>query len=447
MVQVKVTEGILDGEKVSSEICGTYYSFKGIPYAAPPVGNLRFKAPQPPIPWTGIRSAKELGGICYQFNFLKRVREKGSEDCLYLNIYTPNINPTKLMPVMIWIHGGAFCCGSGDDDLYGPEFLIRNGIVLVTINYRLEILGFLCLDTEDIPGNAGIKDQVAAMRWVKKNILNFGGDPENITIFGQSSGAACVTYHCVSPMTKGLFKRAIAQSGCMMNPWAQSYRPRERAIALARHLGCTSQDDKELYEFFKSQPVENLAEIQVCLMMREKDPDKYETQFTVVSEKKFPDLEVFFTGDIIEALKTDIHDGVELLLGYNEDEGTVNVIAVLDVDKMVHHANSFIEYLVPRPFSLYCSVHDQIDIGRTVKEHYLQNRRVTTKHLDAISKNPTPDIGLGITWRQFKAETQNYMEIGQTLTRRTMPDRDEQLFWGELFKKYLPQMLLPGDRE
>ncbi|KAL0831013.1 hypothetical protein ABMA28_001899 [Loxostege sticticalis] len=538
MVQVKVTEGILDGEKITNEICGTYYSFKGIPYASPPVGNLRFKAPQPPIPWDGIRSAKELGDICYQFNFLKRVREKGSEDCLYLNVYTPYLKPTEPLPVMIWIHGGAFCCGSGDDSIYGPDYLIRHEVVLVTINYRLEILGFLCLDTEDIPGNAGVKDQVAAMKWVQKNICNFGGNPKNVTIFGQSAGAACVTYHCVSPMTKGLFKRAIAQSGCMLNSWAQTYRPRERAIALAKHLGCNSQDDNELYEFFKSQPVESIAEIQVPIMMREKDLDKYETQFTVVSEKTFPNIEAFFTGDVIEALKNDIHEGVELLLGYNEDEGTVNLMAARDIDKMVHLANNYNEYFVPRPLSLNCSTHVQIEIGGMVKYYYLQNRHVTVKNINALSKyfacdavklgvwhfaqlfavknkvflykfgcksernlfskicgmttlyrnssivghcdeigylfpmkaisqktntspdalklintvsklwtnfatygNPTPDTTLGTIWRRFRPDNQHYLYISHILIRRSIPDKKEQLFWEDLYKKYLPQYL------
>lgn len=361
-----------------------------------------FQPPQPPAPWDGVRSAKCHGNICYQFNFLTRMREKGDEDCLYLNVYTPNMSPPQPLPVMIWIHGGGFCCGSGNDDIYGPDYLIRNGVILVTINYRLEILGFLCLDTEDVPGNAGIKDQVFAMRWVQKNIFKFGGDPSNVTIFGQSAGAACVTYHCVSPMTKGLFKRAIAQSGCILNSWAQTYKPRERSIALAKHLGCTSEDDKDLYEFLKAQPIESMAEIQVPLMLRERDLDKYEMQFGIVSEKVFPNIETFFTGDVMEALKTDIHEGVELLLGYNQDDGTINVITGRDFEKMVHFANNYNEYFVPRPFSLYCSIDDQLKIGAKVRNFYLQNRNVTVKKIDDLSKYFAVDgVKLGV-WQFAK---------------------------------------------
>ncbi|XP_063826869.1 juvenile hormone esterase-like isoform X2 [Ostrinia nubilalis] len=412
MVQVRVAEGILDGESGTSGV-KTYYSFKGIPYAAPPVGNLRFKAPQPPIPWDGVRDAKKFGDICYQFNYLTQTRENGSEDCLYLNVYSPNLKPAQRLPVMIWIHGGGFCCGSGNDDVYGPDYLIENGVILVTLNYRLEVLGFLCLDTEDVPGNAGIKDQVAAMRWVRKNISNFGGDPENITIFGQSAGAACVTYHCVSPMTKGLFKRAIAQSGCMLNSWAHAYRPRERAIALAKHLGWTSEQEQDLYEFFKSQPMESIAEIQIPIMAREKDLSMYEIQFTVVSEKIFPNVETYFTGDIIEALKTNIHEGVELIIGYNEDEGTSNVMVTRNMQNMINQANTYDDFFLSKPLSLYCSVDgDKIDMANTMKKYYLGNKRVQIKNVDALSNYFSAEgIKFGI-WefaKYFAAQNKVYM--------------------------------------
>ncbi|XP_028171041.1 esterase FE4-like [Ostrinia furnacalis] len=535
MVQVKISDGILEGEKVHSDICGDFYSFKGIPYAAPPVGDLRFKAPQPPIPWEGVRPAKKCGSSCYQFNFMTRTRLNGSEDCLYLNVYSPNLTPAKPLPVMFFIHGGAFSCGSGDDDVYGPEFLIQHNVILVTLNYRLEILGFLCLDTEDAPGNQGIKDQVAAMRWVQKNISQFGGDPNNVTIFGQSGGAACVTMHCISPMTKGLFKRAVAQSGCMISWWCQFYRPRDRALALAKTLGCNSEDDKELYEFFKNQPVEKLCEIQVPIMLKEKEHDLYDTQFCIVSEKVFPNVETFFTGDILENLKNNVHEGVELLIGHNEDEGIINIAATHDIKRTLYYANNFKEYFVPRPLAYYCSIDDQLDIGQKIKEYYLNNRTLTTKNLNLLVKyftaesfkigiwqmakyfsvknkvymyrfkcksernffvtlcgmseyfpggsvvchideiaylfpvkginqkinpsshtfkliktvtqlwtnfaktgNPTPDTSLGISWRQFKANSQNYMDIGNQLVRGTTPDRDEQLFWANIFSKYLP---------
>ncbi|CAB3252262.1 unnamed protein product [Arctia plantaginis] len=166
MVQVHVTEGILEGEEVQNEYGGTFYSFKGVPYAQPPVGDLRFKAPQPPQPWTGVRDATEFGPISYQFNLWDPDHQPPNmgEDCLYLNVYTPQIKPSSLLPVMFYIHGGGYLAGSGDDDYFGPEFLVRDGVILVTINYRLQGPGFLCLHTPEIPGNAGMKDMVAAIR-------------------------------------------------------------------------------------------------------------------------------------------------------------------------------------------------------------------------------------------------------------------------------------------
>ncbi|KOB63350.1 Carboxylesterase CXE21, partial [Operophtera brumata] len=251
-----VSEGILDGEVVKNEMA-EFISFKGIPYAAPPT-------PQPAASWNGVRRAKDFGHACYQHDLMMAHQSPyGEEDCLYLNVYTPDIKPANLTPVMFYIHGGAFICGSGNDDFYGPEFLVKKGIILVTINYRVGALGYLSLGTEDIPGNAGMKDQVAALKWVKKNIKNFGGDPENITIFGESAGAASVSYHLVSPMSKGLFKRAIAMSGCLTNTWAQSFEARERALKLAKQLGFNSEDDKELYQFLKNLPKEKLVNLKL----------------------------------------------------------------------------------------------------------------------------------------------------------------------------------------
>lgn len=181
-----------------------------------------------------IRSAKEHGPICYQTDNIFNFSTSGSEDCLYLNVYTPSILPLILLPVMIFIHGGSFKSGSGNEEIYGPDFLVKNEVILVTINYRLGVFGFLSLQSKNIPGNAGMKDQVAALKWVKSNIENFGGDPNNITIFGESAGAASVSFHLISPLTKGLFKRAIIQSGSANCWWAQALEPRERAKALAR---------------------------------------------------------------------------------------------------------------------------------------------------------------------------------------------------------------------
>ncbi|XP_014357082.2 juvenile hormone esterase [Papilio machaon] len=387
MVQVRVKEGMLEGELCEDEIGGTFFSFRGIPYAEPPIGDLRFKPPQPKKAWDGVRDAKKFGPICCQCNLNKEeVAPSASEDCLFLNVYTPDIKPKNALPVMFYIHGGGLVSGSGNDDMYGPEFLVRHDVILVTFNYRLEVLGFLCLDTEDIPGNAGMKDQVAALRWVNENIASFGGDSKNITIFGHSAGGLSVSYHLISPMSKGLFQRAMVMSGSLTCPWGQMFEPRERGLALARKLGCYSEDDKELYEFFKHQPVENLIGMQVPITFSEKGKGLYDLMFGVVDEKQFGNNERFIFGDVIEKLRNGIHEGVELVMGYVEDEGLIHIRIGISLEETCNYANEFREFFVPKLIAHNCTLAQQFEVGRKIKHFYFKDEVVTMDNLKEIVK-------------------------------------------------------------
>ncbi|XP_075975673.1 uncharacterized protein LOC142976270 [Anticarsia gemmatalis] len=404
MVRVQVNEGVLEGEVMHNKHNGGIFcSFKGIPYAQPPLGDLRFKAPQPPKPWEGVREAKEFGGKCYQFDVFTRFGREGTEDCLYLNVYTPTITPAKPLPVMIFIHGGAFVGGSGEDDFYGPQFLVNKGVILVTINYRLEVLGYLCLNSEDVPGNAGMKDQVAALRWVNKNIANFGGDPNNVTIFGESAGGVSTSYHCISPMTKGLFKRAIIMSGVSNCHWALAWEPRERALALARQLGCYSEDDKELYEFFKKQPIESLIQAQTPIMLSEKAQTKIEGYFSVVDEKKFGDNERFFYGDMFDVLSEGIHEGVEVMVGYTSDEGLINLGPDPDTYKnRLDMARNFPEFFVSKPLSLRLPIYQQLEFGKKMRNFYFKNP-IKYEDWEQMVKFYSMDIFVNATLQWIKA--------------------------------------------
>ena len=191
--------------------------FRGVPYAAPPVGELRFRAPQPHPGWSGVRDATEFGPVSFQEGMegldaiLPSPPQPQSEDCLFLNIWTPGLDDAA-RPVMVWIHGGAFTLGSGSDRLYsGAHLAARGDVVVVTINYRLGVLGFL---HEPALGetNFGMRDMVAALRWVQDNVANFGGDPDNVTIFGESAGGAAVACLLVSPEAQGLAHAAIGMS-------------------------------------------------------------------------------------------------------------------------------------------------------------------------------------------------------------------------------------------
>jgi para-nitrobenzyl esterase len=210
--------------------------YRGIPYAAPPVGDLRWKDPQPVKPWKIVLIANNFGASCMQE--LQRSRppwtkefmpqNEDSEDCLSLNVWTPTTSPNKKLPVFFWIHGGGFSEGSSEVPVYEGTELARTGMVVVSINYRLGVFGFLAHPelTAESPhhssGNYGLLDQVAALQWVKKNIQAFGGDPENVTICGQSAGAASVHALIATPLAKGLFQRGIAQSGNSLTGFPQS---------------------------------------------------------------------------------------------------------------------------------------------------------------------------------------------------------------------------------
>src|SRR5579875_1070163 len=209
---------VAQGDLVGAVTSVGPYVFRGIPYAAPPVGPLRWHAPRPPASWRGLRSATAFGPACMQKPSAQIPSAAMSEDCLYLNVWTSNLHPPIPAPVMVFIPGGAFIAGAGSQPAYDGAELALRGAVVVTINYRLGVFGFFAhpdltaASAHQTSGNYGLLDMMAALRWVRQNIAAFGGDPHNITVFGQSAGASCIGYLMVSPLAKGLFDKAIVES-------------------------------------------------------------------------------------------------------------------------------------------------------------------------------------------------------------------------------------------
>jgi para-nitrobenzyl esterase len=209
LTQVELTYGQVSGVELDNDVA----VFRGIPFAAPPVGDLRWTAPQPPIPWQGVRAADTFGATCMQ-----RGRSLMSEDCLYLNVWTEADSDEDNLPVMVWIHGGGWTGGASSNGIYDGSAFAEKGVVLVSVNYRMSAFGFMAhpaLSAESdrgVSGNYGILDHVAALEWVRDNITGFGGDPDNVTIFGESAGGASIYALLATPLAEGLFQRAISES-------------------------------------------------------------------------------------------------------------------------------------------------------------------------------------------------------------------------------------------
>ncbi|XP_034951576.1 esterase FE4-like [Chelonus insularis] len=251
-------------------------AYLGIPYAEPPIGELRFKSPKPwQQSWRITRNATKDGPICAQLNRNKEYL--GNEDCLYLNIFVPEMAEGEKVPVLVFIHGGAFILGSNNSTFLQPTYLLNQKVILVTPNYRLGILGFLSSGNQASPGNYGLKDVVQALKWIQENIEVFGGDPSSVTLCGHSAGASLVHHLALSKRTEGLFDKLITQSGTANAPWGihSSFSAKIRYVALAIQLGC-STDRKiiDMDDSFDEHQYDNVLEddmrILDCLL--EKSP-------------------------------------------------------------------------------------------------------------------------------------------------------------------------------
>lgn len=249
----------LDSGPISGKLEDGVWTYLGIPYAAPPVGGLRWEEPQPVHPWDEVRPCTEFGPACPQpksdWTGVMDVGEM-SEDCLYLNVWTPAKSPAERLAVMVWIHGGAFQTGASSLEVYDGHNLAKEGVVVVSINYRLGPLGFMAhplLSRESrhgVSGNYGLLDQIAALEWVQRNIAVFGGDPYNVTVFGQSAGGMSILDLMASPLAGGLFDRAIVESGPLLNLGFPLNRDASLNAAermgeeISKKLGCDKEKDE-----------------------------------------------------------------------------------------------------------------------------------------------------------------------------------------------------------
>jgi para-nitrobenzyl esterase len=310
---VETRQGRIEGrEEAGVEV------FRGIPYAAPPVDALRFAPPQPPESWSGVRDAGTWGASALQPPILLPLPGmdvgRQDEDCLYLNVWTPAADDAK-RPVLLWIHGGAFVLGSGSQTIYDGGALARRGdVVVVTINYRLGALGFLhlaelCPELEDAVSNCGLRDQVAALQWVRQNVAAFGGDPDNVTIFGESAGGMSVGTLLGTPSARGLFARAISQSGA-----AHNLHDGTTATTVGEHfLQVLGVERADAARALRSLPAEKIRDAQTQASL------KLGTALGLLPFQPVVDGD-FLPVPPLDAVRAGVSRGVDLMIGTTRDE-------------------------------------------------------------------------------------------------------------------------------
>ena len=339
------------GSWLSSD-SSNYASFQGIRYAQPPIDELRFLAPKP---YTDKKGTYDVGNestvICPQLDYNGVV---GQEDCLLLNIYVPEtaiLNHQKKFPVMFWIYGGALILGDNTFQNYGPkQFMEMGGLldretILVAVNYRLGPLGFLSMNSDLVPGNAGMKDQVMALNWVKDNIAKFGGDPDIVTIFGESAGSLSVAMHIISPHSKGLFKRAILQSGTAIGPaWGTSNIEGAlyNAIKLSVKLNCYKNGTIEWNEVLTCIQNKSMEDIVAAT----NPPTDYAYGYGLIWQP-VQDND-FLPGDPEELMKSgNFNSDVEVIIGTNGEEGLLRINPYLFNPSLWEDTKENIETVLP----------------------------------------------------------------------------------------------------
>ncbi|XP_023246024.1 esterase E4-like [Copidosoma floridanum] len=371
---VTISDGQLQGTTLKSVLGPNYYAFKGIPFAAPPLGSLRFKAPQPPEKWSGVRDASNyVGDACMQMRDDRTRAVVGSEDCLYLSVLTKTLSPDR--PVMVFIHGGSFVEGTTNRDVYRQDYLVTQDVVLVNINYRMGPFGFLSLGHEVATSNVGLRDVIYSLRWVKNNVEAFGGDTNNITIFGSSAGALITHLLTLIPKAKGLFHKAIIQSGTCNNARTLvSKFDIKNGFRIAALLGMHSDDPTKVIEFLRTMPAIKLVQCEDHILTQEEA-----IQYGM--RPYGPVIDVDYNSDPLipgtfEELKNNNAD-IPIMIGHTSDESLLVFVDKFNDETYKYH-NDHIESIIrnklkdPTVFP---------ELMKEVREFYLKNKPIDSENV------------------------------------------------------------------
>lgn len=355
----------------------TIYSFKGIRYAEAPVGDLRFKPPVPIQPWSGVYDATYVRPACPQ-----PAPFPTSEDCLFINVHTrklPKGVRSRRYPVIVYVHPGSLTTLSGNSDYVGPQYLLEEKVVLVTFNYRLGALGFLSTGDELSPGNYGMKDQVQALRWVRENIASFGGDPNLVTLAGYSAGGVAVSTHLSSPMSKGLFHRAMIMSGSAHGNVILKTHQLDLAQKQARIVGCPDDNNANMMKCLRNASAEDLGNSLEQFRVFGTDPQFF---WQFVLEPDFGQERFLIENPLISIQKNDVVD-VPIMTGVTNDElialgySTVTNQTALDtLNKNVYGIFPYAFYYEPGSDS----------ITNELKKFYFKNQSINSNSLETLGE-------------------------------------------------------------
>lgn len=364
---VNTSNGIVRGSILRTREDVDILAFHGVRYAEPPIGENRFKAPKPVKPWKGIYNATQPNVACHQPN--PHPSYILSEDCLLLDIYTKDLK--GLQPVIVFIHGGGFAMGAKSD--VRPEYLLERDVVLVSINYRLHALGFLSTGSKEAPGNYGFKDQVLALKWVRDNIQAFGGDPNLVTLNGHSAGSFSVSLHLVSPMSKGLFHRAILMSGSSMSH--QKSVTRENSKRILELTQCDNNNVTLAIECLRKLPVEEISKNAIipndCVGMKlwDYDIEPAESNDSFLIEDPTISL---LTGHLMD---------IPILAGISADEFSYLAYVVKNKPGLLDSINGNFRSYAPKCFN-YDEFANKDEVTDALRKFYLNNQPVTDGNIN-----------------------------------------------------------------
>lgn len=346
---IMTSGGPVQGQEETYDLFRRIYTYKGIPYADAPVGELRFAQSIPPIPWTETLQAWEFGSECPQFSFLFN-RYSGDENCLFINVATP-VNIRSRLPVVVSIHGGGLQFGNGNFDLLGPELINQENVIFVSLNYRLNVLGFLNTGDANSPGNYGIKDMILALQWVQHNIEEFGGNRDDVTIHGISGGAIGVHALVVSPVAAGLFHKAISHSGSLFNNWGFNQNPLKAVEMLTTNLQLDVYNNQDLVNQLRQVTTERLlrgANLEITQL-----PALFEelTFMPSVDPISSPEARIF-PGPISFLVRFGLINLVPYMVGFNAQESLNAISNIASDSTILERFNHNPNLLVPTEWGL-----------------------------------------------------------------------------------------------